>query len=1099
MRLAGAVFLLAIVLAGCRPTPAKKNAFSLVEDSGIRFTNTINNTTDLNIFNYRTFYNGGGCAIGDINNDGLPDVFLTANMGSNKLFLNKGGFKFEDISEKAGIGEALKWSTGVVMADVNNDGWLDIYVCNAGYQDGKLRQNALFINNKDLSFTDRAKEYGLADSGYSTQAVFFDYDLDGDLDAYILNNSLIPVNTINAASKRNLRAEDWQVPDYLKGSGNHLLRNDNGKFVDVSKEANIYSSLIGFGLGVAVGDVNGDRYPDIYISNDFFEKDYLYINQGNGTFKEDLENRIQHISHSSMGVDIGDINNDDHPDIFVTEMLPDNEIRLKTTTTFENTDIQHLKQTTGFFNQYQQNTLQVSNGNGQFLETAFYSDVAASDWSWGGLLFDADNDGLNDIYVSNGIYNNVTDQDFIDFFANDVIQKMVLTGKKEDILEIISKMPSEPIVNKMFHNKGNLQFEDVAAKWGMSTPSFSNGAAYGDLDNDGDLDLVENNVNQPAFIYRNNSRELNHNNFIGFRLKGAKQNPFAVGTLVKVFSGKDILSRELFPARGFQSSMDYTLEFGLGGKIADSVQVIWPDKTMSILQKPAINQFHTVDIASASRQWQPALTKAATYFSPLVVSGIEAHKEDDYIDFNYERNIPVMLSREGPHIAQADVNGDGKLDFYAGGAAGQPGQLYLQTGKGFQMDKQPVFENFKASEDVAVLFFDADNDKDPDLFIGSGGNRQSENNAGYAHRLYLNDGHGRFTEQPNSFPLNKMNIAVAAANDIDGDGDLDLFVGSRSVPGQYGISPRSYIYINDGKGHFTDATDRYNKNLASLGMVTDAVWADLTGDGKKELIIVGEWMSPVIYSVVNDQLAELPANFGKMNGWWQSVRVADLDKDGKNDLVLGNIGKNFYLKATADKPVKLWMNDFDGNGTVDKILTRRVDGRDMPVFMKRELNDQLPSLIKQNLKHEEYARKSIEDLFGKELVQSATVKELNECGSFVAWNEGNGKFQLGLLPLEIQLTSLNAAMVTDITGDGLPDLVTGGNLSDFQPQFGAIDAGFGHLLINDGKRSFQVVPDQKSGIMVPGITKDIVLFTIKGEKVIMYARNNETPLFFSAK
>jgi enediyne biosynthesis protein E4 len=1095
MKIAGLVFPLLLLVSGCVNKPEKKTAFTLMKNCGIDFSNTLTNTPEFNIFNYRNFYNGGGAAIGDLNNDGLPEVFFTANMGSNKLFLNKGNFSFEDISAKAGIEEALKWSTGVVLADINNDGWLDIYVCNAGYQKGQAPRNALFINNKDLSFTDKAAAYGLADAGYTTHAAFFDYDLDGDLDAYILNNSFIPVNTINYSNKRELRAENWPVADYLKGGGDRLLRNDGGKFTDVSEAAHIYGSLIGFGLGVAIGDVNGDRYPDIYVSNDFFEKDYLYINQKNGSFKEDLESRIQHISHSSMGVDIGDINNDDHPDIFVSEMLPDQELRLKTTTAFENIDIKKLKQNAGFFNQFQQNTLQVSNGNGKFYETAFYSGVAASDWSWGGLIFDADNDGRNDIYVCNGIYNDVTDQDFIDFFANDVVQKMVLTGNKEDIPEIISKMPSNAIPNKMFRNNGDLIFEDKAAEWGMQVPSFSNGSAYGDLDNDGDLDLIVNNVNAPAFVYRNNSRELNKNNFISFQLKGGTLNPFAVGSLVKVFAGKNVLGKELFPARGYQSSVDYTIVVGLGKQVPDSVEIIWPDLSVSTIVQPAVNKLHKVNIATADKKFVPAIETAAPWFSVLRENIFEAHREDDFTDFNTDRNSPFQLSREGPHLAIADVDKDNRSDLFIGGAAGQPGQLYLQKESGFIKSSSPVFNKNKTAEDVAVLFFDADKDGDPDLFIGAGGN----NSFNLPHRLYMNDGKGNFTEMPAAFPPNEVNIAVAAASDIDGDGDLDLFVGGRSVPGQYGLTPSSYIYLNNGSAHFTDATALYNPAISKLGLVTDAKWSDVTGDSKNELIIVGEWMSPRIFTPDLGRLVELPTNLNNLNGLWQSVTIADLDADGKNDLLLGNVGKNNYLGAGHNLPVKIWINDFDENGTTDKVLSKNADGKDLPVYMKRELTDQLPALQKQNLKHAAYARKSIQDLFAKSLIDSAEVKIWQQNGSYIAWNEGNGSFNAQLLPYPLQLSSVNAAAVADFSGDGLPDIITAGNLTNFQPQFGAIDAGYGRLLINQGQRVFKVADDATSGLMLTGVTRGLGLLQFQQGLALICVRNNDRPICYVAK
>ncbi|HRO71615.1 MAG TPA: CRTAC1 family protein, partial [Chitinophagaceae bacterium] len=534
---------------------------------------------------YRNFYNGGGVAIGDIDNDGLADVFFTANMGSNKLYKNKGGWQFEDISDKAGVGEKQDWNTGVVMVDINHDGWLDIYVCSAGYIDGMAPKSKLYINNGtqagsggEVSFTESAEEYGLAnEGGYATHAAFFDYDLDGDLDAFIINNSFIPVNTLNYANKRDLKAADWPVPDFLKGGGDRFFRNDNGKFTDISKEAGVHGSLISFGLGVTVGDVNNDSYPDVYVSNDFFERDYLYINQKDGTFRDEVEEWMGHTSLASMGADMGDINNDGYVDIFATDMLPDEDYRIKTTSSFDNIDVYRFKVKQGFYHQLMQNVLQVNNGNGKFSETAFYSGVSASDWSWSALMFDADNDGLSDLYVCNGLYRDVTDLDFIDFFANDIIQKMVLTGKKEQVDEVISKIPSVPILNKAFKNEGNLKFSDAGTNWGFTKPSFSNGAAYGDLDNDGDLDLVINNVNETAFIYQNNSREISKNNYIGLSLRGKGQNTFAIGSQIKIYLGNQILHREIGPSRGFQSSVDYKQIVGIGNadKI-DSVIITWP-------------------------------------------------------------------------------------------------------------------------------------------------------------------------------------------------------------------------------------------------------------------------------------------------------------------------------------------------------------------------------------------------------------------------------------------------------------------------------------------------------------------------------------------
>jgi len=1066
-------------------------------DSGLSFTNSVANTEDFNIFSYRNFYNGGGVAIGDINNDGLPDIYLIANMGKNKLFINKGDFVFEDATAKAGVQGKKGWSTGAVMVDINSDGYLDIYVCNAGYTDGSNQENELYINNGDLTFTDKAGKYGLNENSYTTHAVFFDYDLDGDLDAYILNNSFMPVNTLNYSNQRELVAEDWPVKDFLKGGGDKLLRNDEGIFIDVTKEAGIYSSLIGFGLGVTVGDVNGDHMPDIYISNDFFERDYLYINQGNGTFNEEIEYWMGHISLASMGADIADINNDGFSEIFVSEMLPDEENRLKTEVLFEHYSTYFFKLKSGFYHQYMHNTLQLNNGDKTFSEIAWYSGVAASDWSWGALIFDADNDGCKDIYVCNGTYQDVTNQDFMDYFADEVVQRMALTGEKEEMDYVISRMPSNKQYNRFFHNNCDLTFKEIGVSAGFDIRSFSNGAAYGDLDNDGDLDLVINNLNQETFLYKNNSESIFNNHYLSVKLKGVKNNTFAIGSKVFVYEGENIFNFYLVPSRGFQSSIDYKIVFGIGAATEiDSMIVIWPDKKKSVINNPSIDTTYLVQYEnSIITNYENPYHKYMND-NPLVKeinSPFEPHIEDEFVDFFQEGLIIKMISREGPRGTTGDVDGDGLEDLFIGGAYGQPGQLYIQSKVGFKRKNQSAFHaNF---EDTAVKFFDADQDGDLDLFVGSGGNHQPQGSGVMRDRIYLNNGKGDFSWS-NALPDNGYNTSVVLSFDIDGDSDLDLFVGSRSVPLNYGIPPQNYIYENTGDGKFKDATIYFAPFLQTLGMVTDATIADVIGDDTNELIIVGEWMSPVILKMNRGKFEQIVSNLKDYSGWWYAVESDDVDGDGDQDLILGNRGENFYFSGTPENPAKLWLWDFDNNGSIEKIITRRIDGKDMTVALKRELSENIPSLDKLNLKHSEFADKSIQDLFPKHLLDRAMVKNGTWFKSVIALNEGDGNFKIVTLPREVQFSSVNAIYCYDLNGDRKKDLILGGNDSGFMPQYSKLDASFGHVLINNGQGNFERLKNKQSGFLVKGNIRDLVGLAVDDMPLLLTLINNQTPELF---
>ncbi|MBC7826114.1 MAG: VCBS repeat-containing protein [Chitinophagaceae bacterium] len=1069
-----------------------------MKNTGIEFINKVSDNDSINILNYRNFYNGGGVAAGDINNDGLTDVFFTANQGANKLFLNKGNWNFSDISVSAGFTDKLQFSTGVVMVDINSDGWLDIFVCNAGSMTNhQLRSNQLFINNHDLSFTESAAQYGLADSGYTTQVSFFDYDIDGDLDCFKIDNSPVPVNSIGLLKQRDVPAAKWAVEEYLKGGGDHLYRNDNGHFTEVTQAAGIHGTLMSFGLGVTVGDINNDHYPDVYISNDFFERDYLYINQKNGTFKDELESRVQHISYASMGADIGDINNDGYPEIFTTDMLPAEDYRLKTTLGFYNIDQYRLKERNGFYRQFLQNTLQLNTRDSKFQDIAHYSGVSASDWSWGALIMDADNDGLNDLFICNGIYRDLTNQDFLEFDANLIRETMIATSKK-DLTALVNRIPSIGVPNKMFRNLGNLKFADQGMLWGFKENSFSNGAAYADLDNDGDLDIVVNNVNEPAFVFRNNSREQNHNNYIGIYLKGKGANTFAIGSKIIAYSGKQVLSREVMPSRGFQSSVDYKQIIGLGKSMhIDSLLIIWPDLSSSRIENPGMNKLLFFTQPPDGKKIMSEVLPDSKPWLVEVKADFEKHQENEYTDFYYERIIPRMLSQEGPRSAAGDVNGDGLQDVYIGGTTEKQGQLYLQFEDGrFRKSRQPTFEPFADFEDGAVSFFDCDKDNDIDLFISAAGNQATPGSRELQHRLFINDGKGNFKLSANAFPLNKDNIGVIAASDFDDDGDLDLFAGARCISLQYGLTPLSHIYINDGKGIFSDMPADKIEGIHNAGLVTGAVWINLDNEPRKELVIVGEWMPPRVFKYQQKQFVELKTDLSIMFGWWQTVIASDLNADGKDDLVLGNIGENFYLHPDEQSPVKLWISDFDGNGSMDKIVSRTIAGKDKPVFMKKEVQEGLPGLKKQNLRNVDYAMKTIQDLFPDEQLQKAEVKKANYFSSCTAINRGEGKFDIDKLPVMTQLSSVKAAICIDMNADGFKDIVLGGNEFNFQPQLGRLDANQGQILLNDGKGGFSVQESKNPSLRLREMVRDIVSIDGKHNTYLLFLQCNEYPALF---
>jgi len=1105
------LFLLVLMIISCTSKEKEKEndtgnedntLFSLLssEQTGVDFVNSIANQKDFNIFMYRNFYNGGGVAIGDINNDGLPDIYLTGNMVPNKLYLNQGNLTFKDISETAGIKGNKPWSTGVNMVDINADGLLDIYVSNAGNMKGNNHDNDLYINNGDLTFTENAEEYNLAKTGFSTHASFFDYDKDGDLDAYILNNSNVPVSSLGYAEQRHVRAQDWKgVPDIFKGVGDMLLRNDNGKFVDVSVDAGIYGSLIGFGLGVMVTDINKDLYPDIYISNDFYERDYLYINNQDGTFTEEIKNWTSHLSLSAMGIDIADINNDGLSDIFITDMLPEADQRVKSVMEFEGYNVFNLKQSKDFYQQYIQNTLQLNNGNGSFSEIAYFSGVDATDWSWAGLLVDLDNDGLRDIYITNGINHDLTDLDFVDFFANEIIQNMALTGRKQSIDSIIDRMPIRPQPNYAYRNNGDITFSNANEDWGFEIPSMSNGVAYGDLDNDGDLELVVNNVNMPVFIYQNNSDRLSNNNFIKLKLSGIGENPFAIGSTVLLYSGDEIIQQELVPSRGFQSSMEYTMTIGLGTKTnIDSLRVIWPDGRTQKIANVKADQTLQLDQKNATQSFEYPQTKnESPLIRELTNKGLVGHVENKYSDFDYEGLIYKKLSQEGPSLAVGDIDGDGNEDIFLGGAKGVAGQIYKHKGDGkLQLMGQNALVEDADYEDTAAAFFDADGDNDLDLMVGSGGNQVGEEMS-YLNRLYLNDGKGKFSASEHQPKSTYKNVSTISQYDYDNDGDIDVFIGSRSVVGTFGVDPNHLFLVNNGDGTFLDATERVGYDLKDAGMITSSVWTDIDGDNKKDLVTVSEWGTANIYKNNGRRLQKMSSSLDALPGWWGSVESADLDNDGDNDLILGNQGSNLHYRPSMEHPMKMWINDFDNNGTIEQIVTQNNDGKDYPLHQKQEMTEQLVSLKKQNIKASDYAKRTVQELFSKEMIDNAIQKKVVISNSIVAINNGNGNFDIKELPQEVQLSCVCGITCTDINNDGNLDLIMGGNDFEFKPQYSRLDANYGSVLLGNGQMDFEWQNYNDSGFYVRDEIKHLKQFKDKNGKTFMVAAiNNNTPKIF---
>lgn len=1065
--------------------------FTLIDSStsGIDFVNEVIDGEEFNILTYRNFYNGGGVAIGDINNDSLPDIYFTANQQQNKLYLNKGNFVFEDITEKAGVGGSKPWSTGVTMADVNGDGWLDIYVCNSGDVDGTDKENDLYINNGNMTFSEQAKKYNLNNIGYSTHAAFFDYDLDGDLDCYILNNSFKEPGKIELF--KNIREQANDI------GGDKLMRNDGDVFTDVTLEAGIYSSDIGFGLGVAISDLNADHLPDIYISNDFWERDYLYINLGNGKFKEDLITRINYCSVSSMGSDIADINNDGSPEIFSTDMLPADNRRLKTTMAFDPYHLEDLKYRANFHYQILQNCLHLNDGKASFQEIGLMAGVAATDWSWGALIFDFENDGNKDIFVSNGIYRDIMSMDFRDFLADAENQSV---HGKIDYRGLIARMPSQPLANYAFRQIGHLKFTDQADHLGLAQPSFSNGSAYGDLDNDGDLDLVVNNINALSFLYRNEADKKAGNHYLKVSFKGSAKNPFGIGAHVTVKTNDRTITLENFNSRGFESSIEPKLLFGLGkSENINEVAVVWPDKKAQILNNIKTSQQIILDYNNATEINLPVVKESKPLFDEIskqVIRGGALHVENRTNDFDQEILLTGMLSTEGPRMILGDVNNDKREDFLLLGASGDPDKLFIQQPNGtFSLLNNPAFKNDALFESTCGAFLDYDGDHDLDLMIGSGGNETQWDKSNYLVRVYKNDGRGNFTADLTGSPRIIGNFSTLETSDFDGDGDTDVFLGARSVPGNYGLPPKSYLLKCD-EGYWIDMAI---PELANVGMVTDAAWADADSDGDPDLIVVGDWNDIKIFTNQHGRLASQTI-IPNSKGWWTRVHAVDLDKDGDMDFVLGNWGLNTKFKASVSKPLTMFVNDFDDNGKSEFIINwyPPLDTISYPFAPKNEITSQLPALRKSILKYNDYASKTYDSLFTESVRKAALKYKVNNLESAILWNDENN-FTLEPLPLEAQVSPVFGIIAEDLDGDSLTDIWLGGNFYSLKPQVGRHDASKGVFLKGGPGRLFTYDLKNKLGLTVEGEVRDAAVIRYKNTFRLLIARNNASVLVFQKR
>jgi enediyne biosynthesis protein E4 len=1077
----------------------------LPDQTLVTFENNLEFDPDFNIYNYRNFYNGGGVAVGDISGNGLPDIFLVGNKVPNRLYLNKGDFEFEDITESAGVSGEMPWSTGVSFVDINGNGLLDIYITNSSEVPENERRNELFINNGDLTFTEQAAEYGLDDPGYGIHAVFFDYIGNGLLDMYLLNNSNEAISNFDISDNQRSVRDNW--------GGDKLFRNEGGYFKDVSEEAGIYGSEIGFSLSASISDINRNGLPDIYVANDFFERDYLYINNGDGTFEEVLDDQMRSITAASMGSDIADLTNNGWLDIYVSDMLPADDRREKSITTFEPWELYQEKYSYGYGHQFTRNALQLNNGDGTFSEVGRLSGAEATDWSWAVLMADFDHNGYNDIYVTNGLVQDITNLDYLGEIRDPDMIRSIVTREGTDFKQLIDLIPSEPVGNFLFSGRGDLAFEEVSEAWGLGEPGFSSGAAWADLNGNGSLDLVVNDVNGPARIYRNRVQELHpERSWLMVELDGEAPNSQAVGAQLEVWADGQHWYREHMLQRGFQSSVAPGLHVGLG-EVArlDSIRLRWPDGRITRMQDvdvPARIRLSQVGAGPPEPVRPPAALAPGDIPTSRLLETVEGnagidwrHREDGYVDFTRERLLVHMRSTEGPAMCTGDITGNGLDDLYLGGGRDQPGALFLQQEDGsFRHHEPEAIAGDARSEDTGCALFDATGNGHLDLYVASGGNSFSTGSSALLDRLYYGDGEGGFIRSDQILPTRAGYVSSSgvAVGDVTGNGAPDLFVGERLRLFSVGMPARGFLLINDGQGNFEEAGGQWAPEFSELGMVTDAVWADWTADGNEELIVVGEWMPPRVFRNAGGRLEEMTGELGLdgLTGWWNAIHAADLSGNGRVDLVLGNHGLNSRFRTSREHPVRMWVGDLAGNGIIEQILSLPRNGRDYPVALRHELLEELPSLGEKYPDYASYGGQAIQEIFSEGQLDQALALEAYELGSVVIWNR-EGRAEVERLPLRGQLSPVYGLWSGDLSGDGRREVLLGGNLYEVKPMAGPYDASYGGVLRLQEDGTLASHAPKQSGFHIDGAVRGIVsLRTVNDKTLVVVARNNESPKLF---